>query len=311
MGTSATLHGGDLFKQGFSIGQVVHAYGELCQATTELAVELAFPFATEDFLTLNRCLDNAIASAVTEYARQRDVDLSKAEVRRHGLFAHELRNYLHSAMLSFQAVKSGRVGVTGSTFAVLERSLRGLRELTDRSVAEVRLASGMHHRTRIQLAAFIEDIEVNALLEANDRGVRFKVERVDDALRLDVDRHLFTAAISNLLQNAFKFTKASSNVTLRSRSEGDRIVIEVEDGCGGLSPRAVETLLRPLDQEGRDREGMGLGLAIARNAIEADGGTLSVRDIPGKGCVFSVEMPLAVDNAVGAARTPAEEHPTS
>jgi hypothetical protein len=69
MGLSATQHGGDLLKEGFSIAQVVHNYGDLCQAVTELALELRLPLGIEDFHTLNRCLDNAIANAVTEYAR--------------------------------------------------------------------------------------------------------------------------------------------------------------------------------------------------------------------------------------------------
>ena len=142
MGLSATQHGSDLLKQGFSIAQVVHDYGDLCQAITELALDLSVPIGTDDFHTLNRCLDNAIASAVTEYARQRDVDVSGAEVRRQGFFAHELRNHLNTAMLAFQVVKSGKVGVTGSTIGVLERSLRGLRDLIDRSVSEVRLDCG-------------------------------------------------------------------------------------------------------------------------------------------------------------------------
>src|SRR4029077_20300046 len=104
-----------------SIAQVVHDYGDLCQAITELAMDLRVPIATEDFHTLNRCLDNAIASAVTEYARQRQEDELSADVTRRGFLAHELRNHLNSAMLAFQVVRSGRVGVTGSTVEVLER----------------------------------------------------------------------------------------------------------------------------------------------------------------------------------------------
>ena len=294
MGLTATKHGGDLLQQGFSIAQAVYDYGDLCQAITELALDLSIPIGTDDFHTLNRCLDNAIASAVTEYARQRDVSVSGEQVKRQGFFAHELRNHLQASLLAFHVVKSGKVSLTGSTMAVLERNLRGLRDLIDRSVCEVRLTAGAYHRERIRVADVIEEMEIQASMEASDRGLQFGVERVNHELLVEVDRQLFASAISNLLQNAFKFTRPSGHVWLRIRPRAERVSIEIEDECGGLPPGAAEALFRPFEQRGADHAGLGLGLAISRQAIEADGGKISVRDIPGKGCVFIVEMPLAV-----------------
>lgn len=293
MGLAASRYGGELLHQGFPIAQVVHGYGDLCQAITELALDLRLPIGTEDFHTLNRCLDNAIASAVTEYARQRDVDASEAEVRRQGFFAHELRNHLHTAQLALMAVKSGQVGVTGNTVGVLERSLLGLNDLIDRSVSEVRLTAGMAHKERVRVADFIEEAEIHAGMAAAGRGIRFTADRVDPTLFVDVDRQLFASAISNLLQNAFKFSRPSGHVRLRVLPREDRVSIEVEDECGGLGPGVADALFRPFGRRGTDRTGLGLGLAISRDAVEADGGTISVRDLPGKGCVFIVEMPLA------------------
>jgi signal transduction histidine kinase len=304
LGAGASQHGSDLLHQGFSIAQVVHDYGDVCQAITELALDLRVPVATEDFHTMNRCLDNAIASAVTEYSRQREVDSSGAEVRRQGYFAHELRNHLATAMLAFQAVKSGKVGVTGSTIEVLERSLRGLRELIGRSVSEVRLASGTHQKERLRVAEFIEEMEIDASIEATNRGLLFSVDRADSKLLVDVDRHLFASAISNLLHNALKFTRPSSHVWLRTHSMDDRVLIEIEDECGGLLPGTADAIFRPFVQRSSDRAGLGLGLVISRQAIEADGGKISLRDIPGKGCVFTVEMPLVMDEP--APKAPAE-----
>src|SRR5690348_11522335 len=142
MGIEATALGSELLGKGYSIAEVVHNYGDICQAVTELAVERGIAISTEEFHTLNRCLDEAIASAVTEYARQSRVDDSVADARRQGVFAHELRNYLNTAMLTFEVLKTGRVGVMGSTVEVLGRSLRGLGELVDRSLTEARLSGG-------------------------------------------------------------------------------------------------------------------------------------------------------------------------
>jgi len=291
MGKSATLHGRDLLQQGFTIAQVVHDYGDVCQAITELASELHVPITTEDFRTLNQCLDDSIAAAVTEYSRQRAARVSGVEVERQGFFAHELRNHLGTAMLAFQVVKSGKVGVAGNTMDVLARSLRGLRELIDRSVSEVRVAAGKRHKDRLRLTEFMEEMETDASISAADRGLGFSVERVSDDLFVDVDRHLLASAVSNLLQNAFKYTRPSGHVWLRASSTADHVSIEVEDECGGLPEGKAE--LRVPYQQRADRTGLGLGLLISRLAVEADGGTLSVRDIPGKGCVFTVEMPLA------------------
>jgi hypothetical protein len=66
---SAARHGRELLQHGFPVGQVVHDYGDLCQAITDLALEFGKPIKINEFRTLNRCLDHAIADAVTEYCR--------------------------------------------------------------------------------------------------------------------------------------------------------------------------------------------------------------------------------------------------
>jgi signal transduction histidine kinase len=293
MRLSATIHGGELLQEGVPISNVVHDYGDLCQAITELALELRLPIATEDFHTLNRCLDNAIASAVTEYARQHDVDLSGAETRRQGFLVHELRGHLQTALLALQVVKSGKVGLTGSTIGVLERSLDSLRHLIDRSVSEVRLSAGIYRMERITMAELSTEFEASASVEAAGRGIRFFAEHQDPTLAIDADRQLFTSAIGNLLHNAFKFTRPASRVWLRTRPSAGSVLIEVEDECGGLPPGGAESLFRPFEQRGADRAGLGLGLAISRQAIARHGGTITVRDMPGRGCVFVIEVPQA------------------
>src|SRR5688500_14545346 len=67
IGESATLHGKELQAHGFTMEEVVHDYGDLCQAISDLAVETNAPIGVDEFRTLNRCLDNAIANAVTEF----------------------------------------------------------------------------------------------------------------------------------------------------------------------------------------------------------------------------------------------------
>jgi signal transduction histidine kinase len=296
IGPSATLHGSELLKQGFSVDQVVHNYGDLCQEITGLASEVSAPISVEEFRTLNRCLDDAIASAVTEFAHQQDsrtIALGcQAANERLGYLAHELRNLIHTAMLAVTAVKSGSVGLTGATAAVLDRSLIGMRNIVDRSLAEVRATAGMDKRyERIMLADFIAEVRISGSLEARTRECKFHVHEVEEWLAIDADREMLASAVNNLLQNAFKFTQRGTEVSLKAYASGSRVLIEIADHCGGLPVAAAETIFRPFEQVGQDDSGLGLGLSIARRSVEANHGILSVRNIPGSGCVFTIDLP--------------------
>lgn len=293
---TAALHGRELSEQGFTVDQVVHDYGDLCQAITDLAFECGVPIDIDEFRTLNRCLDNGIADAVTEYAFQRnslvESNSVKAMNERLGFLAHELRNHIHTATLAVMAIKAGNVGATGATGALLDRSLIGMRNLIDRSLADVRITAGMPARAQlVSLADFVADVKISASLEAHARECEFTVGNVDAELALDVDREMLLAAVGNLLQNAFKFTQRHTEVSFNAYASADRIRIDVEDHCGGLPPGAVKDMFLPFKQTGEDRSGLGLGLAICRRSVEANNGVLSVRDVTGSGCVFTIELP--------------------
>ena len=296
---TAALHGRELSEQGFTVDQVVHDYGDLCQAIADLAFERGVPIQVDEFRTLNRCLDNGIADAVTEYAFQRNSLVESNSVKalneRLGILAHELRNLLHTATLAVMAIKAGNVGATGATGALLDRSLIGMRNLIDRSLADVRITAGMPPRARlISLAEFVADVKISASLEAHARQCEFTVGEVDAGLGLDVDREMLFSAVGNLLQNAFKFTHRHTEVSLNAYAAADRIRIDVEDHCGGLPPGAAEDMFLPFKQSGEDRSGLGLGLAICRRSVEANNGVLKVRDVAGSGCVFTIELPRHV-----------------
>ncbi len=296
IGETAALHGKELYQHGFTVEQVVHDYGDLCQAITDLAFDRKAPIEIDEFRTLNRCLDNAIAVAVTEFSYQRDfmsADKQAHELNeRLGVFAHELRNLINTATLALTAIKVGNVGLGGATGAVLDRSLVGLRNLIDRSLTEVRITAGMPTQNHLfSLAEFIAEVRLSAALEAELRKRVLVVSDVDPRLAVEADRDLLFAAVGNLLQNAFKFTHDGTQVSLNAYASADRILIDVEDNCGGLPPGDAEKMFVPFTQEGEDRSGLGLGLSISRRSVEANKGTIRVRDVPGVGCVFTIDLP--------------------
>lgn len=297
VGLSATAHGGALLGLGYTVDQVVHDYGDLCQAITDLAVERDAPFSVDEFRTLNRCLDNAIADAVTEFAAQRDLEVARRQAEqeneRLGFLAHELRNHLHVAKLAFAALESGGLPVGGSTGAVLKRSLGSLEGLIDRSLAFIRdTAHAPLHPRVFSLAFFLADAGRVAELYAADTGCALRVSEVDPRLALEGNRDLLSAALGNLLQNAFKFTQPCSEVLLHAHVSDDEILIDVEDRCGGLPHGSAATMFEPFKQGVDDKRGLGLGLSIARASVEADSGRLTVLDMPGQGCVFTITLPL-------------------
>jgi signal transduction histidine kinase len=288
---SAALHGRDLLQRGFTVAQVVRDYGSVCQAVTELADELRAPITANEFHIFNRCLDDAIAQAVTEYGQQRERSIAEEGTARSGEVAHELRNALGSAMLAFETIKTGSVGTRGATAALLGRSLRRLAGLIDSSVAQVRLEAKIRSSERVSLREFIEEVEVGASMEASARGLEFSVKPVELGVDVEADRQLLAAAVANLLQNAFKFTRTNGHVSLKTSPTRDRVLISVEDECGGLPPGKADELFRQFEQRGRDRTGLGLGLSISRKSVEANGGEIHVRDMPGIGCVFTIDLP--------------------
>ncbi len=292
---SALKHGHHLLLQGFTVSQVVHDYGDICQAITELAVEMDAPIGTDDFRTLNRCLDNAIAGAVTEYGRERNqagIDGESARgSERLGFLVHEMRNLISTATYAFEVLKTGNVGIGGSTGKVLERSLVAQRALISRSLAEIRMTQGVQNRESIVVAEFIQEVTASAGLEAYARNVRLIVTCDENGARVEADRQVLSAVVTNLLQNAFKFTKPATTVTVKVGASAERVLIEIHDECGGLPGGNTTDLFRPFEQRGADRSGVGLGLAFSRWGVEANHGRIYARNLPDRGCVFTVDLP--------------------
>jgi signal transduction histidine kinase len=293
MSITAAGHGKQLLELGYTVDQVVHDYGDLCQAITDLAAERDAPFSIDEFRTLNRCLDNAIAAAVTEFSAQRDAALERVQSgllnERLGVLAHELRNGLGTATLAVKALETGNLPMSGATGSILKRSLASLAALVGHALDEVRTkAEAAAGAVPFPLDAFVAEAARAAALDARARGCTLDVAFVDPELSLVGNRADLLAALVNLLQNAFKFTQPGTEVRLTAEAVGIQVLVKVEDHCGGLSPGAAERMFAPFSMRSGDRTGLGLGLTIARSYVEADCGTLNVENRPGSGCVFTM-----------------------
>jgi signal transduction histidine kinase len=298
IGTTAALHGRELLALGFTVSQVVHDYGDICQAVTEVAIEHNVPITTDEFKTLNRCLDTATAEAVTEHARITAEARSTEESERSGHVAHETRDLLNTAILAYEALKRGAVGVNGGTGAILGRSLMSLRALVETTLSEIRIAANQHRRERIPVAPFLTDLAIAGALHAEARDLQFAAETGDPAWAVSADRQLLASAVTNLLNNAFKYTPAGGRVVLRATTnDNGHLLIDVEDQCGGIPESEGDPFRSFGKRRGRDKSGLGLGLSIARKAVRAHGGDIHIQNHPGAGCIFTIDLPLALEDA--------------
>jgi hypothetical protein len=135
IGESAIRHGKDLRRLGFSIEQVVHNYGDICQAVTELAEERGATLSIAEFHTLNRCLDNAIAGAVSSWSAERDLAHADSATRTSETLVRDLGELLERAQTTLAVVREGRVAVGGATGTLLHRALIEMRAMLDRATA--------------------------------------------------------------------------------------------------------------------------------------------------------------------------------
>jgi signal transduction histidine kinase len=145
-----------------------------------------------------------------------------------------------------------------------------------------------------RLLPLIDQIVLTAEVEAQDKEQTLDI-KVDPELIVVADQQLLHSALSNLIQNALKYTRRGGKIQVRGKIVGEEVVIEVEDECGGLPANAGD-LFKPFEQRHENRKGLGLGLTIAQRAVRLNRGEIEVRNLPAKGCVFTITVPQKAEN---------------
>jgi len=287
---NAEEHGAQRLRLHFDVAEVVREYGLLHECIIEIARDANAEISLHEQQVISRWLNNGIADALAQYVSRRDEEQRRQQSEHMGFIAHELRNPLSAARAALMRLRGLELAGGGRAVDLLERSLRRTGDMIDNALSHASLTLGVDPRPEpIVLSDLLHDIDLDAGIDAQDRDVGLSVAVDGDAV-IDADPRLLRSAVFNLVQNAVKFSRAGSSVRVEARGAPDRVTIDVADACGGLPPGKVEDLFAPRVQRGENRSGFGLGLAIARQAVEAQGGIITVRDIPGIGCVFSVQL---------------------
>jgi signal transduction histidine kinase len=286
---NAEEHGAQRLRLHFDVAEVVREYGLLQDCIIEIARDAGVRADAREQLLVSRWINSGIADAIAQYVKRRDEERDRQTAEHLGFIAHELRNPLSAARAAVRRLQNNERAV-GRATELLDRSLRRASEMVENALSHASLQLGVEPRMeRLALADLLRDIELDAGIEAQSRGVDLDVAPAG-GLVVSADPRLLRSAVFNLVHNAIKFSPAGSTVEVSARAAPGGVAIDVADACGGLPPGKVEELFNPRVQRGEDRSGFGLGLAIARQAVEAHGGAIRVRDVPGDGCVFTIEL---------------------
>lgn len=284
----AASHGRHRMEMGHDIGGLAEEFSMVAETILEVAMAEDVKASLDETAALARLIGRGTAESVRAYADLRDRQLAWESSRHFSFVAHELRTPLHTARLAVHLMAAG--GERRELLARLQRAHDQLADLVDNSLVESRL-HGRHairptlHRTQ----GLMRDAADNAAMLAARRNVELRVE--GDDIEVMVDPKVMISALTNLLVNGVKFSCEDGTVTVRSRSAEDRVLIEVEDTCGGLPDELPARLFQPFVQASRDRSGFGLGLVIVKQAVEAHQGAVRVVNHPPHGCRFVIELP--------------------
>jgi signal transduction histidine kinase len=293
-------HGVQRFRAGFIIEAVVREYALLQRCIAVVTHDKDVVVSAHEQRILSDFIFSGIADAVTQYSLQRDAELHRQANEHFAFLAHELRDPLASVRFALGSL-SGKELVRSTPLA--DDLSRGIGRMNDLIEGALRLAmtheGAEPHRVRLLVKSLVADAVSESAVAASEKEIQIEAGG-DDALELDADGRLMHSALTSLLSNAVKFSEGGATVRVHFGKSKDNIVIDVEDACGGLPSGSVEKMFRPFVQVGEDKSAFGLGLAIARQAIEAHGGSLTARDHPGEGCTMTIELPQVVAGVEGS-----------
>jgi PAS domain S-box-containing protein len=242
--------------------------------------------------------DGNVQVIARDISERKEVDRLKDEFL--SVVSHELRTPLTSIRGALGLLAAGKLD---DAPAQRQRMVQLAASNTDRLIRLIneildleRMRSGRITFARVDLsAADVVDAAVEALRPIADRtGVTIQVDV--EPLHIFADPDRMAQALTNLVDNAIKFSPANSTIDVTARHEGDFAVFEVRDHGRGIPPEMLEAVFdrfRQVDHsDAREKGGTGLGLAICRNIVEEHGGTIRVESTVGAGSVFRFTIPL-------------------
>jgi len=296
--SGAEKHGRSRMRLGINIGGLAEEMMLVGETVLELIDEVEQSVPTGEVRKLFHAIGRGMAASVRAYAALRDREIVEQATQHYSLIAHEIRGPLQAARLTATLLLRGQETNRQKYFQRLDNAIAKASQLIDESIVQARLFSNPRVSARpTAVSQMADSVCAEVADEAQAKGIR--VVKDIEAVEVEADHKLLLSAITNLMRNAIKFSAEGGQVSFRARTNADRILFEVEDTCGGMPDDLPAKLFQPFVQENTGRGGFGLGLLIAKRAVEAHHGSARVINRPNKGCTFVLELPISYDNRDG------------
>lgn len=280
-------------RLGFDIDQLVREFIVLRQVLSEVAGEHARSLNAPQAARIADLVEAAIAVAVRSYAEARDYSARRKQAEHVAFVTHELRNPLSAVKLAAIRVRRDAPPTSERALQILDRNVGRLEDLINSVLQAERLQAGQlrPHIVDVTLGDLLARPVATARMAAAAKGLTLHV-RYDAGLLVRADRELAATAISNVLDNAVRFTSVGE-VRATAEPSADRVTLDVWDNCAGLSEEELRVIFEPFERTHSNRPGVGLGLAIARRVLDAQGGAIGAESTADRGCHFWITLPRA------------------
>jgi signal transduction histidine kinase len=288
MGWPSPDHGRQRLRDGFDVDEVVREYGILGDVVLARCAEVGLTPSIAESRLLTASLLAGASEAIAGYIRRRDRELQQLASRHLAFIAHELRTPLGSAGIAADLLADRATEDMKTAIGILRRSLARLQTQID-SVLVVDGPRPIVERASLSVVTVLREVREDVLPEARLKTIEIVCAAAE---RIDVvgDARMLASAFGNVVRNAVKYSGPGTEVRIEAQVLGDDVRVDVADRCGGLPP-GYESMFKPWVRMNEHEEGHGLGLAIAKQAIEAHGGWIDVRNRPGVGCVIQIGIP--------------------
>lgn len=295
---------------------------------SEFPIEVSLsPFQAEEGILISSSIRDITAQKrmaaelEEQYQRVREANRLKSEFLAN--MSHELRTPLNAIIGFAQLMHDGRVGPISTTHQeylgdILASSRHLLQLINDvLDLSKVEAGKMEFHPERVFIPTLVGELRDILRTLAAQKSISIEAELAEDVASVVTDPDRLKQILYNYLSNAIKFTPNGGRVVIRSKRQGEEAFrIEVEDTGIGIDPVDRDKLFvefRQLDSGTRKKfSGTGLGLALTRRIVEAQGGEVGVTSTPGKGSIFHAILPKAASDEAavssrGAPRATSEE----
>lgn len=279
-------------RLGFDVGQVFHELALLLRVTMEV-LRMEGMSDTQQFERLLELIEPAMSKSIQAYVDSRDHAARRTEAEHISFVTHELRNPLGAISIAAEQLHDPSLSTEQreKILGILDRNVARMARLIENVLLTERLGAGEVASRPIETTvdALVHDLVETTRVAAKQKHLGFETDLPDLAIRADHD--LTVTALEHLLENAVKYTDEGT-IELGVEELSDAVVFHVRDNCSGISPEELRVIFEPFKRAHTKKPGSGIGLSIARRAIEVQGGNIHAESsAESGGCHFWFSLP--------------------